>query len=469
MARKNTVAVARTENGMKALENTNNKLVDLFFKAGSSRGQDLTNEFINAFHENTDLAVRLALWIRDARGGAGERKMGRDFLLSLQNDPEGLDLLLKTNILERLVEVGRWDDLLSFTQNVVRDKAFRLIKDALTKGDGLCAKWMPRKGPVAHELRVAFGWTPKFYRKRLVELTNVVETKMCAKEWEGINFNHVPSLAMARYKKAFRRNSGDAFVSYTTKLTDGDPKTKVNAGAVYPYDVIKGVFSRHFQLTPEELAVVDAQWASLPNFMDEQQVLPLVDVSGSMVAAVASNVTALDVALSLGLYCSDKNKGPFKDTFMTFSDDPQLLRVHGTVVQKLKQMNDSKWQMNTNLHRAFGKILELAVTNNVPESGMPHVILILSDMQFDQCVRYDDSAIQMIRRKYEEAGYKIPGVVFWNIRASKDVPVQYNEKGTALVSGFSPAIMKSILSSDFESMNPRSVMLKTLKSERYDY
>jgi hypothetical protein len=467
-SRKNTVA--RTENGMKALENTNNKLVDLFFKAGASRGQDLTSDFLTAFTYEPDLAVRLALWVRDARGGAGERKMGRDFLLSLQNTSEGSHLLLKSKLLEKLVEVGRWDDLLAFTAADVRKKVIGLIKSSLTSGDGLCAKWMPRKGLVAHELRLAFGWTPKFYRKRLVELTKVVETQMCAGEWEDINFNHVPSLAMARYKKAFRKNSGDAFVSYVTKLTDGDPKTKVNAGAVFPYDVIKGVRNKNFHMTATELALVDAQWKALPNFMDNQQVMPLVDVSGSMHSPeVAKGVAPIDVALSLGLYCSDKNKGPYKDTFLTFSANPELIRVTGTITQKLKQMNESHWDMNTNLHAAFDKILELAVANKVPQTGMPHAVLILSDMQFDQCVRFDDSAIQMIRRKYDAAGYKVPAIVFWNIRAGNNVPVEYNEKGAALVSGFSPAIMKSILASDFETMNPRSVMLKTLQSERYNY
>lgn len=469
-SRKNTVAVARTENGMKAQENTSNKLVDLFFKAGASRGQDLTADFTSSFSSEPDLAVRLALWVRDARGGAGERKMGRDFLLSLQSDVEGRHLLLNTNLFLKLVEVGRWDDLLDFTNIQVRAKVFDLINAALTAGDGLCAKWMPRKGPVAHELRTAFGWTPKFYRKRLVELTKVVETQMCAGAWTEINFNHVPSLAMARYKKAFRKNAPDHFTVYVTKLTDGDSKTKVNAGAVFPYDVIKGVRSKSFSLNSTELALVDAQWKALPNFMDNQQVIPLVDVSASMHnPEVAKGVSPIDVALSLGLYCSDKNVGPYKDTFLTFSQNPQLIRVTGTITQKLKQMDESRWQMNTNLHAAFEKILALAIEHEVPQSGMPHALLILSDMQFDACVRFDDSAIQMIRRKYEVAGYKVPAIVFWNIKAGGNAPVEYNEKGVALVSGFSPAIMKSILASDFNTMNPRSVMLETLKSERYDY
>jgi hypothetical protein len=461
----------RTTNGMKALTNTSNELVDLFFKAGSARGQDLTQQFTTAFSVEPDLAVRLALWVRDARGGAGERQMGRDFLKSLENDKEGVHLLLTTNLLQKLVELGRWDDLLVFTNPSIRHTAVMLIKQALDKGDGLCAKWMPRKGLLAAELRIAFGWTPKFYRKRLVELTNVVESKMCANEWDEINFNHVPSLAMARYKKAFRKNAPDAFIDYTGKLTKGDPKTKVNAGAVFPYDVIKGLNGDFDGKTKEELALIDAQWKALPNFMDGQQVLPLVDVSGSMTSPeVVSGLSPLDVALSLGLYCSDKNTGPFKDTFMTFSTSPELIRLKGTVSEKLSQMVKSSWTMSTNLHAAFDKILELAVKNTVPQSGMPHALLILSDMQFNSCTRFDDSAMQMIRRKYENAGYKVPAIVFWCINAAyNNVPVKHNEVGAALVSGFSPSIMKAVLSADFDSMTPRAVMLKTLNDDRYNY
>ena len=291
---------------------------------------------------------------------------------------------------------------------------------------------------------------------------------MCAKEFDKINFSHVPSLAMSRYSKAFGRNAPDAFTAYKEALKKGDPKVaKVNAGAVYPYDIVKNV--RH-----GDSALADEQWKALPNYIGDAMVLPLVDVSGSMTSPVGGKYVAgkvqtscLDVAVSLGLYCADKNTGPFKDLFLTFSTKPKFVHVKGTLSQKIRQMSTSDWEMSTNLHGAFEEILRVATTNQVAAADMPKVLLIMSDMQFNQCTKFDDSAMQMIRRKYEDAGYNVPAIVFWNLNAADNVPVRFDEKGVALVSGFSPAIMKSVLAADLEGMTPESIMVKTVSSDRY--
>ena len=291
---------------------------------------------------------------------------------------------------------------------------------------------------------------------------------MCAKDWENINFSHVPSIAASRYKKAFNRHT-PKYKEWVEKLVKGDKTVKVNAGAIYPYDVLEGVTNYSFlRLDRTELNALKAQWDALPNYIGDANVLALVDVSGSMTAQIpGSKTSALDVAVSLGLYCADKNKGKFKDTFLTFSGSPELLHLKGDILQKVQQMVKSNWDMNTDLHAAFEKILSVAVKGDVPQGEMPQTLLIMSDMQFDQCVRHDDSAIQMIRRKYEDRGYQMPNVVFWNLMARSNVPVKFNEKGTALVSGFSPSILKSVLSGDMEDMTPHGVMMRTLLNERY--
>jgi hypothetical protein len=352
--------------------------------------------------------------------------------------------------------------------------AFDLVKGALEQNNGLAAKWMPRKGEVAAEMRNHFGWSPKFYRKRLVELTNVVETAMCAREWGAINFSHVPSVAAARYKKAFYKNATEAYSAYVAELVkdpaDRTVQVKVNAGAVYPYDVIKGVNAYGNRYNATETNLVIAQWNALENFVGDANVLPLVDVSGSMSCPAGKNtsVTCMDVAVSLGLYLADKNTGKFKDTFLTFSGDPELLHLKGNVVQKMQQMVASKWGMNTDLIRALDKVLQTAVSGNVPQEEMPEMLLILSDMQFDQCARFDDSAMQSIIRKFTAAGYNVPKIVFWNLNASDNVPVKYDARGVALVSGFSPAIMKAVLSGDTEQFTPEAIMLKAVMVDRYE-
>jgi len=456
---------ARTENGMRARKSTANACVDLFFKIGASRGKDIVPDFVAALTEDRDVALRIAQWARDARGGSGERQVYRDILSYLEkNDKDAA-----AKLLEKTPEIGRWDDIFIFKDKDLKSKAFSMLGDALRSRNGLAAKWTPRQGPLAAEIRTFFGMSPKFYRKSLVELTNVVEQQMCAGKWDDINHSHVPSLAASRYKKAFTRH-GAKFAEYVAKLKAGDADVKVNAAAVYPYDVLKGVASFHYSLNfgQTELDHIVAQWEALPNYVGDASILPLVDVSGSMNTGVGGGkTTAMDVAVSLGLYLADKNKGKFKDTFLTFSSKPELLHLKGNVVQKAQQMVKSSWDMSTDLHKALDKILSTAVSGKVPQSEMPAMLLILSDMQFNQCVKHDDTALKMIKRKYEEAGYAAPAVVFWNLNAKDNVPVKHDKSGVALVSGFSPAIVKSVLSTDMDQFTPEGIMLKTVMVDRY--
>ena len=196
--------------------------------------------------------------------------------------------------------------------------------------------------------------------------------------------------------------------------------------------------------------------------------MPLVDFSGSMACPVGgnSNLQCLDVALALGLYCADKNKGVFKDTFLTFSSEPKAQVVKGTLSQKMSQMESSDWGMSTDLHAAFEEILRIAVKGKVADKDMPKTLLLLSDMQFNECVEYGDSAHQMIQRKYAAAGYTLPNVVFWNLNSYDNVPVKFDKRGTALVSGFSPAVMKGVLSG--EDMTPYGIMMATVNVPRYN-
>jgi hypothetical protein len=93
----------------------------------------------------------------------------------------------------------------------------------------------------------------------------------------------------------------------------------------------------------------------------------------------------------------------------------------------------------------------------------------MSDMQFNSCARYDHTAMQMIEDKYRKAGYVAPQIVFWNLNASGNVPVEFDKSGAALVSGFSPSIVKSVLAADLEQFTPEGIMLKAIMTERYDY
>lgn len=479
-------AYARTDNGMRTLRSTLSANVDLF--GSLQRGKNVVPMFEAAFRENPDVALRIAQYARDVRGGQGERQLFRDFMLHLERTRP--DVLDDSRILENVAEIGRFDDLLIFSHPVVKARAYGIIAKALSEGNGLAAKWMPRKGPIAADLRGFLGLSPKRYRQLLVKLTDVVETKMCAREFESINFSHVPSVAMSRYMTAFHKRAPEAFAAYKEALKKGDPKVaKVNASAVYPYDVVRmlggarasnnyGAGNSYYQsyygdinhYANKDTTVADAMWEALPDYMNGASVLPVVDTSGSMGTPVAGSVTGLDVAVSLGLYTSGKNKGAFKDLVMTFSASPKLEKISGSLSERLNAMSKLHWDSGTNLHAAFDLLLTTALRGNVAEADMPKILLIFSDMQFNGCVAYDDTALQMIRRKYEAAGYQMPAVVFWNLNATGDrQPVRFNEKGVALVSGFSPSTMKAILAADLDKLSPETIMLQTVNVPRYDW
>lgn len=465
---------ARTTNGMKARQSTADNVVDLFYKIGASRGKDIIPAFSAAFAENKELALRVALWARDVRGGAGERQIFKDIIAYL----EKTDLAAARALINKAPHLGRWDDIFEVTDEQLTEEVLTMLEEALLARDGLAAKWTPRKGEFALKLRKKMGYTPKRYRKTLVTLSKTVEQQMCAKDWDGINFSHVPSIAASRYKKAFYRNT-PKYKEYVEALVAGKTidgkEVKVNASSIYPHDVIKDVLRSMSSygrktLSKTEIDLVIKQWEALPNFVGDAPVLAMVDVSGSMTcpAGGAGLTTCLDVAVSLGLYTADKNKGPFKDTFLTFSSSPQLLHLKGDIVAKVNQLVTSTWGMSTNVVGAFAKILAVATKGKVKQEDMPGTLLIMSDMQFNQCARFDHSALESLRHQYEAAGYTMPQVVFWNLNARDNVPVSADQSGAALVSGFSPSILKAVLAADTSEFTPRGIMMKTILNPKYN-
>lgn len=462
-----------TLNGAATNASSLNKNTDFFFLAGASRGKDITSTFVGAMVEDSEVAIRVLQWLRDARGGAGERETFRKLFGYLaRNEPA-----MASRVLAKVPEIGRWDDLfIAFGTPIERD-ALRMISTALIAKNGLCAKWMPRQSTEANKIRSYMKLTPKEYRKLIVGLSSTVEQKMCAQEWTDITYPHVPSVAASRYQKAFLKHDPIGYGKYKEKLVTGE--AKINASVVYPYDVIRS-------LTHGDKAVAIAQWNALPNYLEgsDENIMPVVDVSGSMTSVASGSVTALDVAISLGLYVSERMGGVFKDTFMTFSGSPAMLKLTGDLSQKYDQMSRSDWQMNTDLGAVFKLILSSAIKHKVSEKEMPTKILILSDMEFDRCVTTGSvkstghystsgtvvsvSAMEFIEKEYITAGYKVPQIVFWNLNGrAGNSPVTYNKVGAALVSGFSPSIVKSVLGG--EEMTPISIMLKTVMISRYDF
>lgn len=474
---------ATTMNGAATLPTSGKPVVDLFFLTGASRSQNIVPAFMEAFYDNKEMALRTMLYARDIREGQGERQVFRDVLVWLEkNDIDALKA-----VLPRVPELGRWDDLLVL-KGEGRSLAFALIKEALARGNGLAAKWMPRKGEDAIALRNYLGLTPKTYRKTLVSLSKTVEQLMCAKSWSEIDYDKVPSVASARYRKAFYKNDGERYKAYTEQLVkqlapdfkpvEGEKVRKINAGAIFPHDVLAALKVTEFGMngTKSVKDSVIAQWAALPDWIPAgASFLPLIDVSGSMTSwsyygqgtkDSKTKATPLDIALSLGLYTSERNKSAFQDMVLTFESSPKITHLTGNVVERATQLARLPWGGSTNLEAAFRAILDHAKKYNVDPADMPKNLLIVSDMEFNCCREPSATNYVNMRRMYEAAGYDIPTVIFWNLNGRLgNSPVEYTTTGTGLVSGFSPSVMKNLLSS--KTLTPLDMVLDTIMQDRY--
>lgn len=437
-----------TTNGALTNSTSLNSVVDMFFLAGASRNMsenDIIRVFTAALAEDKTLAYKCLFWARDIRGGAGERRFFQIIIKHMMNNyPGDLEKLYKL-----IPEYGYWKEFFSmFTPTA---SSLEWMTERLSQKDGLFAKWMPRKGVWFNALRKHMKTTPKALRQEIVSLSTTVEQKMCAKDWGSINYSHVPSIAFNLYKKAFERHDATRFTTFLGAAVQGE--AKVNAGAIFPYQLYQSFKNR------DNANSIIAQWNNLPDYVGEGSFLPVCDVSGSMMGL------PMEISVSLGVYLSQRNKSIFKDAFVTFSTSPKMEYLKGDVVERFRQLERAHWEMSTDLQAAFRMILNAAIRNSVPQEDMPKTLLIISDMEFNSAVR-GNTNYEAIEQQYAAAGYTMPKIVFWNVNGRiGNVPVSASQKDVALVSGASPAIVQSVLGG--KDFTPRGIMLEALMSDRY--
>lgn len=504
---KNEFNFTETENGAGALKSTNNAVLDAFGSLGAMKDapdSQITLTFEKAFEENKDLALRLWFYIRDCRGGQGMRRV---FHVISKWLAEFYPRYVIAN-LSNFLEYGRGDDLLYAFASRTRQSIYKFIKTQIDedltgmrngKSVSLLAKWLPSENTsslktraIARDIRTNLKMTPRQYRKILSALRsyiNIVEQKMSKNRWEDIKYDIVPGKAHINYRKAFARHDYNRYSRY---LTTG----KINATALFPVDIVHQALSLPSGDTLS-CEMLDKMWKSLPNYLEgrEETGICVVDTSGSM------SGTPIEVALSLGMYCADKCRGPFKGHFITFSARPQLQSIVGEgICSKVQNMERANWDSNTNLEAVFDLILQTAARAHLKDKDMPKKLYIISDMQFDAATTeyyYDFSNryakvknrnsgltfMRQMRAKYESYGYIMPAIVYWNVRASDKGMFQetINGENCAMVSGYSPSLFKSVIDGTTveytmengkvqkkETIDPINVMLTALMNERYD-
>jgi len=301
------------------------------------------------------------------------------------------------------------------------------------------------------------------YRKALVTLRKhikIVENNLRERDY-SFDYSKQPSKAMFKYRKAFMRNDSERYSDFMSKVSSGE--AKLNVKTLLPYEIITPFFNKN--VDNEERKAINATWLSQEDFGGDEDTLVVVDGSGSMYSWVEPK--PITVALSLGLYFAERNKGAFKNHFITFSEKPQLVEIKGEdLLDKFRYCCSFSEMANTNIEAVFNLILNTAVKNSLPASELPAKIVIVSDMEFDSCAENASlTNFQNAKRKFEAAGYKLPDVVFWNVASrNRQQPVTKNEQGVALVSGCTPRLFSMIASG---TMNPYAFMLEVVESERY--
>ena len=485
-----------TENGALGYRTTGKELLDLNFAVSSLRKAtetDIVRRFKRAFGEDKMLAMKWLFYARDVRGGLGERRLFRVVLADLVNsNPE-----MVIPLINLIPEYARYDDLWCLLDNKESAKVvLELIDKHLTedlnnmkagKSISLISKWLPSSNAssaqtkkYAKQIYKALGLTEREYRKvlsRLRKYLDVVEVKMSSKNWSEIKYEAVPSRANLIYNSAFLRNDEERRREYLCKLTKGE--TKINASTLFPHDIVHKYSSTNWHGLSAKDASIEALWKALPDTVQGcGNTIVVADGSGSMTSTVDRNskVTALEVANALAIYFAERSSGEFKDKYITFSTCPQLVDLSkaDSLHDKLQIAFTHSEVADTNIERVFDLILTTAINNNMSQEDMPKNILIVSDMEFNNCAtcsnggyrnRPDQRLFKVIAKKYADAGYLIPRMIFWNVNSrTGTIPVKENELGVALVSGFSVNVVKMVMSGKTE---PFECLLETLNSERY--
>ena len=477
-----------TKNGAVTNSTSHNYNLDLFFLAGACRNESveqIENLLTKSYVFNRVNTLKIVYWASDIRGGAGERRFFKVALNWLyKNHKEDFYQYLNFD-----PEFSRWDVLFDFDDDKVISYLCENISNPL-----LC-KWLPRKNyytdkwknhkvfykngvkseftwvktkkrslynGLASKICKKLGWSPKEYRKWVSSHSATVEQQMSANKWSEIDYSKIPSVAFNKYSKAWMRHDSERFQKFIEEVQEG--KTKINASAIFPHDIIKNAIQLdYYSVAIQKLTDAQiAQWESLPNWVEPNSFLPVCDTSGSM---YGNNGLPGLICLSLGLYLSERNTGVFKDAFMTFSNNPTLQVLKGNINQRLSQLANADWGQNTNLLRVFDIILTRAQEYKLSPDEMPKNLLVISDMEFDSCGLLTN--YESIKLRYQSSGYKIPNIVFWNVNGRVgNVPVTVNDQGVALVSGASPQVIRAVLSGD---LDPVKCMERTINNPRYDF
>ena len=478
----------RTLNGAKTHRSTGDACLDFFSVAGGMRYRSRSDQialFDRAYIENPELAAKLLFYLRDIRGGMGERKLFRTLLRHVAFAwPETAEKNVRF-----VSEFGRWDDLMCLMDTPAEAHAVRVIQEQLEEdlqalrkriqGDtdahiSLLAKWLPsdntsspRTRCLARKLIRALDTDARSYRAMLTALRariGLVERTLTDGRPEKVNYEAVPAQAMLKYSAAFAKGDKERFDGYLEQVRSGS--RRIHSETLFPYEVLRPFFNGYCAPGEAKAAALEMLWKHLPGEIGSKNAISVVDTSGSMYWSNGPLLPAL-VSQAMGLYCAERCPGVFHNRLITFESEPHLVRIKGkTLSDKLRYLETLPWGGSTNLEAVFDLILNTAVQTGAKQEEMPAVLYIFSDMEFNEAMSdADETVYEACREKFEAHGYQMPAVVFHNVNSwQMQAPVTARQKGAALQSGASVHQLKEKFDGN---ITPMDHMLRVLNADRY--
>lgn len=501
-----------TENGALVYSSSGSSLVDFNFNISSMRskeGKEIVNSFKKAFYEDKLLAIRYLFFVGDIREGLGERHVFKEIMRFVAcNEPE-----IAKAVLEFIPEYGRWDEVVELLSTPIKKDVVKLIKtqlnkdmEAAKKGQpvSLCAKWMPSINASKDSVRKQaltlckeLNIEKSAYRHMLSELRghlNIIEKSLAEKDVEKlVSMQEIlTSKQNYKYKDALMRLMPEERLEFFNKVLRGE--ANFNADVLEPHEIY---YRYHATARRAKDMSYEVMWKQLPNkVVPGKEVLVIRDGSYSMTDRIpgTNRGTILDVASALTIYFSENSTGQFKDRFITFSASPSVVDLSKCtcLADKMRVLDSHDDCSNTNLEKTFDLILSTAIKNKMTQEQMPANLLIVSDMQFDSATStgwgsnrkstWSETLFDTIRQKYEAHGYKLPGLIFWNVNQDKtSIPEIKNELGLVLLGGYSKNNIDMICKNEFVqeivtedgqvktvTKSPAEILTEKIMSERYD-
>lgn len=461
-----------TENGALSLGTTGDARLNLFFKTVRGIEKERLVELIDASWAVDPLdTMKIMMNWRDCRGGKGDYA---GFIDGLAHIAVGNPEWILAN-LEVIPEYGRFLDIVKLwhatggdeVRAAIIDYCARVLEKDLRVGDGeggisLLAKWIPsEKGKWDKGFNRALcrrlygsGGGRKLARLRkevLVPLRkklDLVESHLCEKDYGGVKYEGVPSVAMKRYRKAFGKKDSERFGAFMADVASG--KKEIKAGQVYPHDLVRVYLG--YGPCPVD-PVIEEQWKVIKKQVDESGVFKnsvvVCDVSGSM------SGTPMEVAIAFGILGLNKGR------VITFSEKPQIVEVGGagSLFEQVRAIKAMPWGLNTN----FQAVMELVLSLDEPIEK----IYVFSDMQFDEAFKGGTTNVYTNFEAIPRLGRELPQMIFWNLKGNTgDFPVSSSEKGVIMLSGYSPALLKGVM--EGRDINPLDTTLEIIRGPRYD-